>query len=86
MCPCWFSWCRPSTPPSPVRPSVSVEMLPEVAEPEASVTGEPNALPSMLNCTVPVGYPIPSRGREAHRLAIRGRIQAGTNRVLVELT
>jgi hypothetical protein len=36
-------------------PAVSVEMLPEVAEPEASVTAEPNGLPSILNCTVPVG-------------------------------
>ena len=32
-------------------------MLPELAEPDASVTGDPNALPSMLNCTVPVGVP-----------------------------
>ena len=36
-------------------PAVSVEVLPDVAEPELSVTGESNAFPSMLNCTVPVG-------------------------------
>jgi hypothetical protein len=40
-------------------PTASVEMLPEVAEPDASVTGEPKALPSTLNCTVPVGVPDP---------------------------
>jgi hypothetical protein len=40
-------------------PSASVEMLPEVAEPETNVTGEPNALPSIANCTVPVGVPAP---------------------------
>jgi hypothetical protein len=38
-------------------PSASVEMLPEVAEPETNVTGEPKALPSIANCTVPVGVP-----------------------------
>ncbi len=36
-------------------PCASVDVLPEVAEPEASATGEPKALPSTLNCTVPVG-------------------------------
>lgn len=36
-------------------PTASVEVLPEVAEPEARVTGEPKALPSTLNCIVPVG-------------------------------
>jgi hypothetical protein len=41
-------------------PSASVEMLPDVAEPEISVTGEPKALPSTLNCTVPVGVPVPA--------------------------
>jgi hypothetical protein len=40
-------------------PSASVEVLPDVAEPDASVTGEPNALPSIENCTVPVGVPAP---------------------------
>jgi hypothetical protein len=38
-------------------PSVRVETLPEVAEPDASVTGEPKALPSIENCTVPAGVP-----------------------------
>jgi hypothetical protein len=41
-------------------PIVSVEMLPDVAQPETSVTGEPKALPSILNCTVPVGVPVPA--------------------------
>ena len=36
-------------------PAANVEMLSDVAEPEASVTAEPKALPSTLNCTVPVG-------------------------------
>ena len=36
-------------------PCASVDVLLEVAEPEATVTGEPKALPSTLNCTVPVG-------------------------------
>jgi len=36
-------------------PGVSVAIVPEVAEPDASVTGEPNATPSILNCTLPVG-------------------------------
>jgi hypothetical protein len=31
------------------------EVAPDVAEPEDTVTGEPNALPSIENCTVPVG-------------------------------
>jgi hypothetical protein len=31
-------------------------MLPEVATPDASVTGDPKALPSMENCTVPVEF------------------------------
>jgi hypothetical protein len=40
-------------------PTISVAMPPEVAVPETSVTGEPKALPSILNCTVPVGVPDP---------------------------
>jgi hypothetical protein len=39
-------------------PCVSVAMLPELAEPDTSVAAEPNALPSILNCTVPVGVPV----------------------------
>jgi hypothetical protein len=39
-------------------PTVSVFVLPDVAEPEDNVTGEPNAFPSTLNCTVPVGVPV----------------------------
>jgi hypothetical protein len=50
-------------------PTVSVEMLPDVAEPEASVTGEPKALPSTLNCTVPVAVPVP--GATAATLAVK---------------
>jgi hypothetical protein len=33
-------------------------MLPDVADPETSAAGEPNAPPSTLNCTVPVGVPV----------------------------
>jgi hypothetical protein len=40
-------------------PTVRVEVLPDVAEPEAKVTGEPKALPSTMNCTDPVGEPAP---------------------------
>jgi hypothetical protein len=36
-------------------PTVSVDAPLDVANPAESVTGEPNALPSTLNCTVPVG-------------------------------
>jgi hypothetical protein len=50
-------------------PSVSVEMVPEVAEPETSVTGEPKLLPSIANCAVPVGVPDP--GATAATLAVK---------------
>jgi hypothetical protein len=50
-------------------PTVSVEMLPEVAKPDDNVTGEPNALPSMLNCTVPAGVPDP--GEAAVTFAVK---------------
>jgi hypothetical protein len=50
-------------------PSASVEMLLEVAEPEANVTGEPKALPSIENCTVPLGVPTP--GATAATVAVK---------------
>jgi hypothetical protein len=36
-------------------PPVNVDVMLDVAEPEESVAGAPKALPSTLNCTVPVG-------------------------------
>ena len=40
-------------------PTVNVEVLDEVAEPDTSVTGDPKAPPSTMNCTVPLGAPAP---------------------------
>jgi hypothetical protein len=40
-------------------PAVSADVLADVADPEDSVTGEPELLPSIVNCTVPVGeFPV----------------------------
>ena len=50
-------------------PWVSVEVLPEVAEPATSVTGDPKLLPSTENCTVPLGVPAP--GAMAATVAVK---------------
>jgi hypothetical protein len=50
-------------------PSASVEVLPDVAEPEAKVTGEPTLTPSTVNCTVPVG--VPPAGATAATFAVK---------------
>jgi len=52
-----------------VRSFASVEVLPDVAEPEAKVTGEPTLTPSTVNCTVPVG--VPPAGATAATFAVK---------------
>jgi hypothetical protein len=49
--------------------TVRVEMPPEAAAPEDNATGEPKALPSIMNCTVPVGVPV--AGDTAATLAVK---------------
>jgi hypothetical protein len=50
-------------------PAVSVAVLPELAVPALNVTGEPKLLPSIVNCTVPVGVPAP--GAAADTVAVK---------------
>jgi hypothetical protein len=50
-------------------PDANVEVLPELAVPDESVTGEPKFIPSIANCTVPVGVPVD--GETAATLAVK---------------
>jgi len=50
-------------------PTASVAIVPEVATLPASVTGVPKLLPSIANCTVPLGVPFP--GASAVTLAVK---------------
>jgi len=50
-------------------PTVSVLVLPDAATPDTSVTGEPKLLPSIVNCTVPLGVPVP--GATAATVAVK---------------